>query len=150
MDKLNLPTFQFRVKKQDHRMLIFDEVRRKFVTLTPEEWVRQNFIKYLCEHLGYPQQLMAIEKMVIVNGLQQRADIVIYNRKGLPVMIVECKASHIPITNEVFAQAARYNMKLKVDFLILTNGIKHFGAKLDYTNETFQLLSELPTFNNLQ
>lgn len=150
MDKLNLPSFQFRVKKQEHRMMIFDEIRRKFVTLTPEEWVRQNFIKYLCQHLGYPQQLMAIEKSVNVNGIQQRADIVIYSRRGSPVMIIECKASHVSISNEVFAQAARYNMKLKVDYLILTNGLKHYGAKLDYANETYNLLSELPAFNNIQ
>lgn len=130
--------------------MIFDEVRRKFIALTPEEWVRQNFIKYLCEHLGYPQQLMAVEKGVDVNGIQQRADIVVYSRKGMPLMIVECKASHVPITNEVFAQAARYNMKLKVDYLILTNGMKHYGAKLNYTDDTFSILNELPIYNSIQ
>jgi hypothetical protein len=150
MEILNLPPYQFRLKKESSKMMIFDEIRRKFVVLTPEEWVRQNFVMYLRLHLGYPAQLMAIEMAVNVNGLRQRADVVVYNRKGAPSVIIECKATYVTITNEVFAQAARYNMNLKVNYLILSNGLKHYCAKLDYENNSYQILNEIPNFSQLQ
>jgi len=146
MENLNLPTYSFKIKSDLQRKLIFDSIRKKYVVLTPEEWVRQNFIRYLVEEKDYPASLIAVEKKVDVNLLPQRSDIVLYNRNANPVMIVECKASKIKITQDVFNQIARYNMKLRVPFLVVTNGLKHFCCYMDYENKSFKFLEDIPNY----
>ncbi|RKE03840.1 type I restriction enzyme HsdR N-terminal domain-containing protein [Marinifilum flexuosum] len=150
MENLNLPTYSFKIKSDLQRKLIFDSIRKKYVVLTPEEWVRQNFIRYLVEEKDYPASLIAVEKKVDVNLLPQRSDIVLYNRNANPVMIVECKASKIKITQDVFNQIARYNMKLRVPFLVVTNGLKHFCCYMDYENKSFKFLEDIPNYQSIK
>lgn len=148
MDALNLPKFEFRTRKHQEKVQIFDDLRRKYVALTPEEWVRQHFVKFLQTTYNYSASLIAVEMPVEINGLKQRADIVVFNRKGKPSVIVECKAPSVPVNNQVFDQAARYNLRLKVDYLMVTNGLVHFCAKLDFTTNTYQMLSAPPQFSD--
>ncbi|WP_430813207.1 type I restriction enzyme HsdR N-terminal domain-containing protein [Carboxylicivirga sp. RSCT41] len=145
MQKLNLPPVQFRTKQAGNKTQVFDEVRKKFVALTPEEWVRQHFIHYLVNGLGYAPGLIAVEMLVKVNGLSQRADIVLYDKKGLPRVIVECKAPEVAVGRAVFNQAARYNTRLNVDYLIVTNGMQHYCAKLLDEMGNYELLQAIPT-----
>ena len=149
MKKLNLPTYSFNIKLIEQRKYIFDFIRKKFVILTPEEWVRQNFLKYLVEEKKYPASLIFVEKEFKLNNLSKRSDAVIYSKSGEPVLIVECKAASIKIDQKVFDQIARYNMQLKVDFLVITNGLEHFCCKLDYLNKKYLFLKEVPEYNNL-
>ncbi|PZX20702.1 type I restriction and modification enzyme subunit R-like protein [Breznakibacter xylanolyticus] len=149
MEKLNLPPYSFRLRKDGLKRMIFDVFRKKWVTLTPEEWVRQNFVRFLVEHRQYPCALIGIEVMVIVNGLKQRADVIVYDRQGQPVMIVECKATSVPLTNQVFDQAARYNLIHKVPFLMVTNGIQHLGARLHHEACCYDWLSDVPDYEQL-
>jgi len=149
MEKLNLPTYSFNIKLIEQRKYIFDFIRKKFVILTPEEWVRQNFLKYLVEEKKYPASLIFVEKEFKLNNLSKRSDAVIYSKSGEPVLIVECKAASIKIDQKVFDQIARYNMQLKVDFLVITNGLEHFCCKLDYLNKKYLFLKEVPEYNNL-
>ncbi|TAJ08185.1 type I restriction enzyme HsdR N-terminal domain-containing protein [Marinilabiliaceae bacterium JC017] len=146
MQPLNLPTAQFRIKGEREKYQIFDMVRKKFVALTPEEWVRQHFINYLLVHLKYPRGLISVEMPVTINGLKQRADIVLFNRKGQPMMVVECKAPSVNITRRVFDQAARYNMRLQTSLLVVTNGLQHYCAALDAAKEDYSMLKQIPTF----
>ncbi|WP_439184074.1 type I restriction enzyme HsdR N-terminal domain-containing protein [Carboxylicivirga taeanensis] len=145
MQQLNLPPAQLRTRSTENRIQVFDEVRKKYVVLTPEEWVRQHFIHYLVKHLNYSPGLVAVEIPVKVNGLSQRADIVLYNKKGKPVVIVECKAPDVPVTRRVFNQAARYNTQLKVDYLIVTNGLQHYCARLLDEQGNYELQNAIPT-----
>ena len=150
MQHLNLPEFNFRTKINDKgKTEIFDTVRKKWLLLTPEEWVRQHFAMFLIEHKKYPASLMAIEKGLKVNNLAKRTDIVQYNKQGKPIVIVECKAPKIKITEDTFAQAAMYNMQMKVDYLIMTNGITHFCCKIDNLKHELQYLKDIPMFDEL-
>lgn len=115
------------------------------VTLTPEEWVRQNFILYLSTNKGYPLSLMAVEANVNINGLSQRADIVVYNTRRLPALIVECKAPSVKITQSVFEQALRYNIKLQTSLVCVTNGLQHYCAKL-HGGGGYTFLEEIPCY----
>jgi len=144
MEKLNLPQVQFKTKQLGGKAQVFDDVRKKYVALTPEEWVRQHFIHFLINEQKFSAGLVAVEMLVKVNDLSQRADIVLYNRKGKPVIIVECKAPSVPITRAVFNQAARYNTMLKVEYLIVTNGLQHFCAKLLDESGNHELLKAIP------
>jgi Type I restriction enzyme R protein N terminus (HSDR_N) len=141
---LNLPEFEFAIKTEGQSKQIFDPVRKRFVTLTPEEWVRQHFLRYMTDYRSYPGSLLAVEKQVKVNNLNQRADIVVYNREGKPWLIVECKAPSVNIDHDTFLQAARYNLSLNVPFFALTNGIEHFC--LFFNGEAFEFLNDLPDF----
>ncbi|MFM7015634.1 MAG: type I restriction enzyme HsdR N-terminal domain-containing protein [Bacteroidota bacterium] len=141
---LNLPTFQFNIQSQGQSKQIFDFVRRRFVTLTPEEWVRQHFLRFMTEYFSYPLSLLAVEKQIIVNGLKQRADVVVYNKNGKPWLIVECKSPTVKLDEDTLHQVVRYNLSLNVPFLVLTNGMEHFC--LEYKNETFEFLSTLPAY----
>ena len=125
---------------------IFDEVRKKYLLLTPEEWVRQNFIHYLNKEKKYPLGLMGVEQMVKYDSLKTRADIVIYNLEGKPNVIVECKAPEVKITQDTFNQIAKYNSQLKVKYLIVTNGMKHFCCQMDYENNKITFLEDLPDY----
>lgn len=150
MKTLNLPPSTFRYKEEAGKKFIFDEVRGKYISLTPEEWVRQNFLHYMAKHLGYPRNLTGVEKMLKVNGLSQRCDIVLFNRKGHPVLIVECKAPSVEVDKSTLAQAARYNTALKVPFLILTNGMKHYCIYTDIKTGEFSAQNGFPSFDELQ
>ena len=146
MQKLNLPEYTFRIKQENAKQLIFDKIRKKFVVLTPEEWVRQNFIEYLNNEKKYPIALMAVEKQIIVNGKQRRFDLLIYNRKGQPQLIAEFKAPDVKITQETFDQVVRYNMALRVEKVIVSNGLQHFACDIDYRNNNYKYLTEIPVF----
>lgn len=151
MQTLNLPTYDFRFRKNSEgKMEIFDNIRKRFYQLTPEEWVRQNFAQFLISELGYPASLMALEKGLKLNGMQKRADIVQYNTDGKPILIVECKAPEIKLSQDTFDQAARYNMTLQVDYLIITNGLKHYACKVDYVNHKIDFLQSIPHFEELK
>jgi len=150
MQELNLPYFEHKTRLNSKgKTEIFDSIRRKWLVLTPEEWVRQNFAMFLIDNKGYPASLMAIEKGLKVNNLQKRTDIVQYNRQGNPVVIVECKAPKIKISEDTFAQAAMYNLKMKVDYLIMTNGLTHYCCKIDNNTHKLQYLKEIPMFKDL-
>ena len=131
MVNLNLPTYPFRFRTSGQSKEIFDSLRKKFVALTQEEWVRQNFIMYLKEELRYPVGLITIEKGFLLNQRKKRADIVVHDSNGLPWMIVECKAPSITLSEETFYQAASYHLKLDVKYLVVTNGITHFCCKFE-------------------
>ena len=150
MKALNLPEYKFRLQKNtEGKTEIFDTIRKRFFILTPEEWVRQNFIQYLIREKQFPASLMAIEKGLKLNGMQKRTDIVQYNKQGRPVLIVECKAPEIKLSQDTFDQAARYNMTLQVDYLIITNGIKHYACRMNYTMHKIEFLKEIPTFEEV-
>lgn len=149
MESLNLPTYSFNIKFQEQRKYIFDTLRKKYVLLTPEEWVRQNFLKFLVEEKKYPASLISVEMEFKLNTLSKRCDAVIFNRDGRPLLIVECKATSVKIDQKAFEQIARYNMNLKVDFLIVTNGLQHFCCKIDFENQGFVFLNHIPEFKEL-
>ncbi|MBE7685294.1 type I restriction enzyme HsdR N-terminal domain-containing protein [Tenacibaculum piscium] len=146
MQKLNLPTYKFRLKSNDNKTFIFDNLRKKYLVLTPEEWVRQHFVRFLMEEKKYPASLIAIEKQLVLNTLQKRTDIVIFSSDGTPNIIVECKAPKIKIAQDTFDQIARYNLKLKANFLVVTNGLSHYFCKLDTKNETYIFLKDIPDY----
>ncbi|MCW3787533.1 type I restriction enzyme HsdR N-terminal domain-containing protein [Plebeiibacterium sediminum] len=149
MQPLNLPTFEFSIKEIDGKKMIFDTIRKKMVALTPEEWVRQNFLSYLIECKDFPASLMAVETKVNINGLAQRADIVSYNKQRKPVFVVECKAPHIKITNQVFDQVARYNIMLKTRLICVTNGMNHYCALLNQDGRQYNFLEDIPSYKQL-
>lgn len=146
MQKLNLPSYTFKLKSNENKTLIFDNLRKKYMVLTPEEWVRQHFVQWLIQEKNYPVSLIAIEKQLVINNLKKRTDIVVFASDGHPNIIVECKASHIKITQDTFDQIARYNLKLDADYLIVTNGLQHFFCMLDKENETYVFLRDIPQY----
>ena len=137
------------MKDEGAKKMIFDVIRRKYVTLTPEEWVRQHFVHYLIEQLGYPLELLANEVEVTLNGTSKRCDTVLYDRDLKARMIVEYKAADIPITQKVFNQIMRYNMVLHVDYLVVSNGINHYCCKINYNTKDYVFLSEIPDYKLL-
>jgi hypothetical protein len=146
MVKLNLPEYAFRTKIEDGKSYIFDSTRKKYVVLTPEEWVRQNFIQYLIKEKRYPESLMAVEKQIRVNNNPRRFDLLIYTRNGQPRLIAEFKAPGVKITQEAFDQVVRYNMELKVEHVIVSNGLQHFACQIDYTLNKYTFLQEVPGY----
>ena len=146
LPKLNFPSYQFRLRENNSRPEIFDEVRKKWIVLTPEEWVRQHVMRWLVEEKKYPASLLAIEKSISVNGLAKRCDIVAFNRDGNPLLVIECKAHDVEISQTVFDQAARYNLTLNVDLFLLTNGMNHFCCRADHAGKSYIFLKELPEY----
>ena len=147
MQPLNFPAFKFRVKNTQNQLRIFDIVRKKFVTLHPEEWVRQHTLHYLIEHKGYPLSLINVEKQLTINSLKKRYDLVVFNPTGAIELLVECKAPNVPINQTTFNQIARYNLKANAAFLMVTNGIEHYYCKLDYEAEKYHFLKDIPDFS---
>ena len=147
MQKLNLPTYTFKLKSNEKHTLIFDNLRKKYFVLTPEEWERQHFVRFLIEGKKYPVSLIALEKELTLNNRKKRTDIVIFDKQGNPDIIVECKAPRIKISQATFDQIARYNLKLKAKYLVLTNGIEHYYCKMDFENETYIFLEDIPNYN---
>jgi type I site-specific restriction endonuclease len=149
MESLNLPTYSFKLKSEGGRNLIFDEIRRRYVALTPEEWVRQNFIRYLIGEKAYPAALIALEKHFKYNRMQKRSDILVYNRGGLPVLMVECKAPEVKVNQAVFNQIALYNLKFNVPYLIVTNGINHYCCRYKKDQGRYEFLEDIPEYSLL-
>ena len=146
MQELNLPPFERKVMMKDGKPTILDIIRRQYVALTPEEWVRQHFVHFLIEHKGYPQSLMANEVQLKLNGMSRRCDTVVYDRTLSPRIIVEYKAPTVNITQQVFDQICRYNIVLQVDYLIVSNGISHYCCKVDYATHTYTFLKDIPDY----
>ena len=146
---LNLPEYPFKITLKDSRHFIFDEIRKKHLVLTPEEWVRQHFIRYLISEKKFPKSLIQIEAGLNLNQLQKRTDIVIFNNSGQRIMVIECKAPGIKITQKVFDQASRYNSIHKTNWLVVTNGLQHCYAEIDHDNESFAFVQELPFYKDL-
>jgi len=147
MKKLNLPEFPAKVKQVDGKVMIFDIIRKKYVQLTPEEWVRQNFIYYLVNFLDYPKSLIKVESGLRYNRLLKRSDILVFNRDVEPLLLVECKSSDLKITQDVVDQAAVYNRSLKAKYLLVTNGIQHLCWEI--SDDGNQLLEEIPRYDDL-
>jgi len=148
MLKLSFPDYQFCLKNKENKTHIFDLVRKKFVVLTPEEWVRQHTLHYLTTALKYPISHINVEKELIVNNLKKRYDIVVYNTQGKIQVLVECKAPKIKITQNTFDQIARYNMVLNANYLMVTNGLNHYYCTVDYHNRVYSYIPQLPIYQN--
>ena len=146
MQQLKLPEYSLKTKSENEKTLVFDVTRKKYVVLTPEEWVRQHFIQFLIQEKNYSPALMAVEKQLMVNNRLRRFDLLAYNRKGEPFLIAEFKAPSVNITQEAFDQAVRYNMALKVRYIVVSNGIQHFACEIDYEKNSFIFLKEIPEF----
>lgn len=146
---LNLPAFDAKVIRKDGRTAIFDIIRRRYVALTPEEWVRQHFVHYLIEHKGYPRSLMANEVQLNLNHTRKRCDTVLYRRDLTAQMIVEYKAPDVEITQAVFDQIGRYNLVLHVDYLVVSNGLRHYCCRMDYAQNRYQFLPDIPPYEML-
>lgn len=149
MWQLNLPSYQFNIKKEADKLFIFDTQRRRFVSLTPEEWVRQNFIRYMIEEKHFPAALIAIETQIIVNSMKKRCDGIVYDRQMQPHIILEFKAPTVEITEETFNQVAVYNYKLQVDMFILSNGLQHFFCKRNTDGAGYIINTEIPDYRDL-
>lgn len=146
MQKLNFPSYSFRFKNSENKVAIFDEIRKKFVVLTPEEWVRQHTVFYLMEEYNYPKSLLNVEKQVKINGMSKRYDIVVFNSDGSIFLVVECKQPDVAISQNTFDQIARYNFTLKAKYLMVTNGLNHYFCQMDFEKEQYTFLKELPKY----
>lgn len=149
---LNLPPASLKITRKPGSptvLMVYDPLRLKSVVLTPEEYVRQRFTRWMTDNLGYPPSHMANEVQIELNSTIKRCDTVVYGPDGSPVMIVEYKAPHIKIDSEVFAQIYRYNIALKVRYLTVSNGMTHYCCKIDYINDTYSFLAEIPDYNHL-
>jgi hypothetical protein len=146
MKKLNLPEFSYKLKKQGERFYIYDPIRRKYLLLSPEEWVRQHLLNYLMEHLGYPRGLITTETGLKYNGMLRRSDLLVHSQEGQPYLLAECKAPEVPLTNDVFRQISMYNQTLRAEVLLVSNGLQHFCCKLNPETNKWQFLPEIPAW----
>ncbi len=150
MKDLELPGYSFKIIEEDGFRKIFDPVRRIFVKLTPEEWVRQNFINYLINKLNYPAGLISVEREFKWNRLQRRTDMVVYSRDGEPLILVECKAPDVKIDGGVFDQITSYNMKLKAPVMVITNGVNHYACVADENSGGLRFLTSIPPYEEVE
>lgn len=148
MQKLQFPTYTFRFKISENKIAIFDEIRKKFILLTPEEWVRQHVVQFLLQEKNYPKSYINVEKLIKINSLTKRYDIVVYQPNGELFLLIECKAPEVKITQETFNQIARYNLVLNAKYLMVSNGLNHYFCQMDFENEKYVFLEELPSFEN--
>ncbi|UZH54909.1 type I restriction enzyme HsdR N-terminal domain-containing protein [Salinimicrobium tongyeongense] len=144
MHSLNFPRYSFRLKNSENKIAVFDELRKKFVLLTPEEWVRQHVVQFLLQEKKFPKSLLNVEKQVKLHDLIKRYDVLAYKPNGDIHLVVECKAASVPISQDTFDQIARYNLALQADYLMVTNGLKHYFCRLDYKAEKYHFLPDLP------
>jgi hypothetical protein len=147
MKPLDFPGYKFRFKSSENRAWIFDIIRKKFVILQPEEWVRQHVLHLLITEKNYPAGLINVEKVLRVHGLKKRYDVVAYDTSGRIRLLVECKSPEVLITQESFDQIARYNMELRAPYLLVTNGLTHFCCQMDYQKEKYFFLRQIPDFS---
>lgn len=150
MQQLNFTSYSFRFKNSENKVSIFDEIRKKFILLTPEEWVRQHVVHFLISEKKYPKSLINVEKVLKINGLSKRYDVVVFNPNGGIFILIECKAPEIKISQQTFDQIARYNMTLNATYLMVTNGLQHYFCQMDYENEKYHFLKELPNYQSNQ
>ena len=146
LQPLNLPPYAFKITDQNGQLTLFDEIRKKNIIITPEEWVRQHFVQYLIKHKSYPRALIKLEGGMKLNGLQKRTDIVVFNAEGKRILIVECKAPSITIDQKTFDQIARYNMVHQVTLLAVSNGLQHYYCRIDHVNKKYLFLEDLPAY----
>ncbi|MEJ7780640.1 MAG: type I restriction enzyme HsdR N-terminal domain-containing protein [Daejeonella sp.] len=144
---LNLPDYPFRLKRENNTSYIFDEIRKKFLVLTPEEWVRQHLIQFLITYKKYPRSLIKLEGGLKLNSLQKRSDILLFNNSGEKIMLVECKAPSVKISQATFDQVARYNFIHRVKYLVVSNGLQHFCSEIDFEKRSYNFLNELPEYS---
>lgn len=144
--QLNLPSYAFRTFQKEGKSLIFDALRHRWVKLTSEEWVRQNFVRYLVEEKHFPASLISVERSLRFNRQDFRADAVVFSTAGRPLLVIECKAPEVAVSQKVFDQIVRYNVEFQVDFLIVTNGLSHYCCKLDKQNQSYDFLREIPDY----
>lgn len=149
MKALNLPPYNLRTLINDEKTFVFDVFRKKYVVLTREEWVRQHFLHWLTSVRNYPPGLISVEASLKYNKLSKRADAIIYSKQGKPIMLIECKAPEIDITQEVFDQVARYNMAFQVSYLVVTNGLKHYCCRYTDSGQPWQFLSDIPAYDEI-
>ena len=150
MFRLNLPTYEIKIAQQGNKQVIFDFLRRKYVALTPEEWVRQHFVHFLVHHKGYPQELLANEVSLTLNSTSKRCDTVLYGTNASPLAIVEYKAPNIQLTQKVFDQITRYNIVLRVPYLMVSNGLQHYCCRVDYETNACTFLPEIPNYEAIK
>ena len=148
MQKLNFPTYSFRFKNSENKVSIFDEIRKKFILLTPEEWVRQHVVQFLLQDKKYPKSYINVEKLIKINDLSKRYDGVVFQPNGEIFLLIECKAPEVQISQQTFDQIARYNLVLKAKYLMVTNGLNHYFCQMDFENEKYVFLRELPEYSN--
>ena len=149
MYRLNLPTYPIKITEKGEKRQIFDILRRKYVALTPEEWVRQHFVHYLVEHKGYPKGLLGNEIEILAGPKHLRCDSILYNKVVQPRMIIEYKAPTVVLTQRVFDQISAYNLLLHVDYLVVSNGMQHYCCKMDYDHQKYLFLKDIPDYENL-
>ena len=146
MQQLNFPTYSFRFKNSENKVAIFDDIRKKFIILTPEEWVRQNTVQFLLQEKNYPKSYLNVEKLIKINDLSKRYDIVVFQPNGEIFLLIECKAPEVAITQKTFDQIARYNLTLKAKYLMVTNGLNHYFCQMNFEKEVYVFLEQLPDF----
>ncbi|MGY4539204.1 hypothetical protein ACVW0P_003638 [Mucilaginibacter sp. UYNi724] len=149
LQPLNLPPYPFKLTDDNGQLTLFDELRKKNIVLTPEEWVRQHFVQYLIRQKQYPKSLIKLEGGLRLHGMAKRTDIVVFNTAGDKILLVECKAPYVPINQATFDQAARYNMVHKVKLMAVSNGLQHYYCSINHDNETYKFLEELPGYKEL-
>jgi hypothetical protein len=149
MEKLSLPVCDINIKESDGKTVIFDIIRKKYIVLTPEEWVRQHFIHYLIEHLGYSKPLIAVEQGMKYNTLLKRTDIIVFDRAGAPLVLVECKEPAHRLNQKVMEQAMMYNKTIKAPYIIVSNGIDHSCMHLQQAEQKIEFLNEIPRFEDI-
>lgn len=149
MWQLNLPNFQFRIKQVEKSYFILDDFRKRYVKLTPEEWVRQNFLRFLIENKEFPFALFAVEKQLSLNGMKKRCDAIFYDLKANPQIIIELKAPNIPITQTVFDQVAVYNSRLKVEYFMISNGIEHYCCRVNTETAAYEFFDGIPNYQEI-
>lgn len=147
MQKLNFIPYNFRFKNSENKIYIFDIIRKKFVVLQPEEWVRQHVVHHLIHQKKYPKSLINVEKQLLVNNLKKRYDVVVFKSDGSIAILIECKAPEIEISQATFDQIATYNMQLDASFLMVTNGLHHFYCKINSADNNYVFLHDIPDFN---
>lgn len=150
MRELNFPTYDFKVKREADKLQIFDRIRKKWIILLPEEWVRQHVIWFLIEEKKYPESLIAVEKSLKINQLTKRYDIVLYNKSAKPIMTIECKAPEVKIDEKTLEQALRYNSVIKAPYILLTNGLDTYCGKINFSNASFSYLNDIPTYTEIK
>ncbi|WP_207425658.1 type I restriction enzyme HsdR N-terminal domain-containing protein [Pedobacter sp. SYSU D00535] len=145
---LNLPPYPFRIKQEASGTFIFDEIRKKFLVLTPEEWVRQHLVQFIIKEKKYPRSLIKLEGGLRLNTLAKRTDVIVYNSSGEKVLLIECKAPDVKITQKVFDQIARYNIVHRVPLLAVSNGLDHYFCSIDFESQSYQFLESLPQYKS--
>lgn len=149
MQKLNFPEYEFSTRNVAKKTQIFDQTRKRYYVLTPEEWVRQHLVEFLVHELEFPRSLLEIEKSLTLNKMQKRADLLVRDKSGNPILLAECKAPDVKVTQKTFDQAGRYNMVFRVPYLLITNGVQHFCAQIDFNRNSYKFLREIPSYEEL-